>query len=219
MNRYMVREIHAELLECPELPERLVREAYEDMARIHGWLGDTSALIRAIRSHPVAVRRILDVGCGAGLVLQEVGQKRGVEVVGVDIRPPLSIAAPVPIVRADAVRDPLPCADVAFSMCLCHHLDERELELLFRNVGRYCDRFICLDLVRHPLPLALFRAFVAPLICAIDAVDGQRSIHRAYTPAEMRHIVRRARAGSQSAFSMSVAPFYVRQVLDITYRR
>jgi SAM-dependent methyltransferase len=217
MNRYMVREIHAELLECPELPERFVKEAYEDMARIHDWLGDTSALIRAIRRNPVAVRRILDVGCGTGLVLQQVGRKLGVEVVGVDIRPHPSISAPVPILRADAVRDPLPCADVAFSTCLCHHFDEGELELLFRNVGRYCGRFICLDLVRHPLPLALFRTFVAPLICAIDAVDGQRSIHRAYTPEEMRRIVGRAVTGTGSAFSVSVAPFYVRQVVDITY--
>jgi SAM-dependent methyltransferase len=217
MNRYMVRENYAEILECPELPEQLLKEAYRDMARIHGWLGDTAALIRAIRSSPFPVRRILDVGCGAGFILEQVGQKLGVEVVGVDLRPLSSISAPVPILLADAVRDPLPSVDVAFSMCLCHHLDEGELELLIRNAGRYCRRFICLDLVRHPLPLALFRLFVAPLICAIDAVDGQRSIHRAYTPEEMRHIVGRATAETRSTFSVSVAPFYVRQVVDITY--
>jgi hypothetical protein len=84
-------------------------------------------------------------------------------------------------------------------------------------VGRSCRRFILLDLVRHPLPLALFRLFMAPLVCPIDAEDGQRSIRRSYTPRELRAVTASALAGTGSHFHLSIAPFHVRQVLDISY--
>jgi hypothetical protein len=88
---------------------------------------------------------------------------------------------------------------------------------MIRNVGRCCRRFILLDLVRHPIPLLLFRLFVAPLVCGIGAEDGRRSIRRSYTPVEMREIARSALAGSAGTFRLSVAPFYIRQVVDISY--
>jgi SAM-dependent methyltransferase len=180
-------------------------------------MGDTKFIVEAIRQDPLPVRRVLDVGCATGLVLEGVGRMLGVRAVGVDLRPHPSIAAPVPIVRADARRDPLPFADVAFSMHLGHHLSECDLADLIRNVGRFCRRFILLDLVRHRLPLALFRMFLAPWLCHIDAVDGQRSIRRAYTPRELREITASALAGTRSDFRLTVSPFYVRQVVDISY--
>ena len=111
----------------------------------------------------------------------------------------------------------MPVADVAFCMHVGHHLSADDLVLLIRNVGRYCRRFIVLDLVRHPLPLALFRLFLAPLICGIDAEDGQSSIRRSYTPEELREITSTALTGSAGTFRLSVAPLYVRQVVDIAY--
>ena len=173
----MVRDNQLEILESAVIPEALVKSAYDDLARIHRWLGDTSAIVRAIRRNPLPVRRILEVGCGTGLILENVRQKLGADVVGVNIDPHPNISAPVPILRADAVHDELPRADVAFSMNVCHHLDEDELIQTIRNVGRSCERFIILDLIRHPLPLALFRVFVAPFVCAINVEDGERSIH------------------------------------------
>jgi 2-polyprenyl-3-methyl-5-hydroxy-6-metoxy-1,4-benzoquinol methylase len=213
----MIRIDECEILDGPDMPDEVVRRAYDDLFAIHRWLGDVRFVTRAIRNDPLPVRRILDVGCATGLVLQTVGHKLGVDVVGADIRPRHTVSAPVPIVRANACFDPLPSADVAFCMHLGHHLSEDELILLIRNVGRYCRRFILLDLVRHSLPLALFRLFVAPLICAIDAEDGQRSLRRAYTPDELSQLANTALAGSEARFRHSVAPLYVRQVLDISY--
>jgi SAM-dependent methyltransferase len=213
----MIQKNEPEILDQDGVPDELVERAYRDIARIHYWLGDTRLLVRAIRQDPLPVHRILDVGCATGLVLEEVGRRLGVEVVGADINPHPCIAAPVPIVRADAMCDPLPFADVAFAMHFAHHLREREVVHLIRNVGKFCRRFILLDLVRHPLPLALFRAFIAPLICPIDAEDGQRSIRRAYTPVEFRRITASALAGTESSFQLSVSPFYIRQVIDISY--
>lgn len=213
----MIRRNEGEILDGADVPEELVARAYRDIAVIHYWLGDVRFVVSAIRNDPLPVRRILDVGCATGLVLQRVGQRLGVEVVGVDIHPHPAVAARVPIVRADARFEPLPDADVAFCMNLAHHLSADDLTRLIRNVGRHCRRFILLDLVRHPLPLALFRMFLAPLVCPIDAIDGQRSIRRSYAPEELREITRLALAGSASTFRASVAPFYVRQVVDISY--
>ncbi len=215
----MVREDQTEILEQKAVPDHLVERAYRDIATIHHWLGDTRLMVRAIRQDSLPVRRVLDVGCATGLVLEEVGRRLGIKVVGADINPHPSVAAPVPIVQADARRDPLPFADVAFSMHLGHHLRECELMDLIRNVGRFCRRFILLDLVRHPLPLVLFRSLLAPLLCPIDAEDGERSIRRSYTPVELRKITASALAGTAASFRLSVAPFYIRQVLDISYEK
>lgn len=213
----MIRENQAEILDRDGLPDELVERAYRDIARIHNWMGDTDIIVRAIHHDPLPVGRVLDVGCATGLVLEQVGRRLGVDVIGVDINPRPRVAARVPILQADARCDPLPCADVAFCMHLGHHLHERDLVDLIRNVGRFCRRFILLDLVRHPLPLALFRLFIAPFVCPIDAEDGQRSIRRSFTPVELDGITASALAGTDGTFRLSVAPFHARQVIDISY--
>jgi SAM-dependent methyltransferase len=213
----MVREDRAEILEQGGVPEELIDRAYRDLATIHRWLGDTRFVVRAIRRNPLPVHQVLDIGSGTGLVTAEIERTLGVRVVGVDISPYPAISAPVTIVQADARKDPLPCADVAFSLNVAHHLSAHDLIDVIRNVGRYCRRFIIVDLVRHRLPLALYRLFVAPFVCAIDAEDGQRSIRRSYSPDELREITSLALAGSGGAFEQSVSPFYIRQAIDITY--
>jgi hypothetical protein len=145
-------------------------------------------------------------------VLLDLRDRLGVEVAGVDLHPPQD--APVPIVQADAIRDRLPAADVAICLCLGHHLSEEELAALIRNVGRSCRRLILVDLVRHPLPLVLFRVCVAPFFSEVAARDGALSIRRAFTVPELARIARAAGA----PFRHSVAPFHTSQTLDISYR-
>ena len=93
---------------------------------------------------------------------------------------------------------------------------QRIVAELIRNVGRYCRRFIILDLVRHRLPLTLF-GMIGPLMHPVNAHDGRRSIRRAYTPRELRAMVTRALEGTRAQFRHSVAPFYTRQIVDISY--
>ena len=213
----MERANVTEILDGDGIPDELVERAYRDLARIHWWLGDTHFVTHAIRKDPMPVHRILDVGCATGSVVENVRRRLGVEAVGVDLKPRSSISTSVRIFQADAIRDPLPNADVAFSMHLGHHLSENDLVALIRNVGRFCRRFILLDLVRHPLPLVLFRLFVAPFVCQIVVLDGQKSIRRSYTPAELRRITDFALAGSGGTFRQSIGRLYVRQVIDIFY--
>jgi SAM-dependent methyltransferase len=213
----MKRAVEREILDRPDVPDVLANEAYRDLTRIHRYLGDTAFIVRAIRRDPLPVRRVLDIGCAAGGVLREIRQKLRVETLGVDVTPRGERDIRLPIIRADAVRDPLPRADLAFSMYLGHHLTPEDVIGLIRNVGRFSRRFLLLDLVRHPLPLALFRAFVAPFVCPVVGADGCVSIRRSYTRKEMKALTAEALAGSAGRFRHSVAPLYARQVIDISY--
>lgn len=213
----MKRAMEGEILDRPDVPDALANEAYCALTRIHRYLGDTAFIVKAIRHDPLPVRRVLDVGCAAGGVLREIRQKLRVETVGVDVVPRGERDIRLPIIKADAVRDPLPNVDFAFSMYLGHHLTPEDVIGLIRNVGRFSRRFLLLDLVRHPLPLALFRTFIAPIVSPVVGADGCVSIRRSYTPREMGELAAEALAGSGARFRHSVAPFYTRQVIDISY--
>ena len=213
----MRRSLSAEILDDRGVPDHVLEAAHKDLTRTHRWLGNTAALVRALSIPGPPVRRVLDVGCGHGGVLADIRDALGIEPVGVDLRPPPAATAPFVIVEADAVHDPLPGADVAISVAMAHHLDEHDLAALIRNVARSCPRLILLDLVRHPLPLWLFRLFVAPALPAVNAADGCQSVRRAYTPDELRRIVEHALKGAAGTFRHTVAPFYTRQIVDICF--
>ena len=51
------------------------------------------------------MRRIIDIGCGGGALLEYLRERLGVEVIGIDRKPPDQAA--VPIVAADAVSERL----------------------------------------------------------------------------------------------------------------
>jgi SAM-dependent methyltransferase len=214
----MHRESGIEIMDREDLPEELLARIHRDLDRIHRLLGNTAVLVSALRRDPIPVKRVLDVGCGYGGVLKEVRRRMGVEVIGVDLRPPKSRSVSFPILRADAATDPLPEADVAISALLAHHLSADELIAVIRNVGRTCRRFVILDLVRSRLPLVLFQIFMAPFVSPVNRADGCLSIRRAFKPDELRSVVGKALAGTEATFQHSVAPLYIRQVIDISYR-
>lgn len=207
----------AEIIDDPALPEAELAAAHRSLRLTHRWLGNTAAILSAIRRDPKPVRQILDIGCGHGGVAWEIKRRLQAEVIGIDLRPPAG-PAPIPIIAADAIRSPLPPSDVAIALCLAHHLSEEDLADLLRNVGRYCRRFIVVDLVRHRLPRILFRLFVAPWVHPIAASDGVRSIERSFTASELPRLAADALRGSGARIRHSVAPLYMRQIIDISYR-
>jgi SAM-dependent methyltransferase len=209
----MQRSFDSEILDGAGLPPDVVARAHRALRLTHTLLGNRAAIFRALRADGPPARRVLDVGCGHGGLLAEIRTRLSVEVIGADLHPPAD--PPVPIVRADVTSDPLPEADVAISVCLVHHLTDEQFLRLIRNVGRSCRRFIILDLVRSRLPLALFR-MAAPLVLPrLNVLDGALSIRRAYTAEEFRSTVGRALGGAP--FRHAVAPFFIRQIADITY--
>jgi SAM-dependent methyltransferase len=212
----MERVDTAELLEDHSLPDDVVASAYRDLARTQRLLGNTAAIFRQLRKSGDPIASVLDLGCGQGLLLKEIREKLGVHVTGFDLRPAPSSEA-VPILTGNAAVDPLPCADVALAVCMVHHLCEADVVRLIRNVSRSCRRLIVLDLVRHWIPLALFHVFMSPFLHRINAADGITSIKRAYTPPELRALVEEGVRGSNARIVHTVAPFYIRQVVDVRW--
>jgi 2-polyprenyl-3-methyl-5-hydroxy-6-metoxy-1,4-benzoquinol methylase len=212
----MPRQDVIELLDDPTLPADVVAGAYRGLARTHRWLGNVGAILRRLRRGTPRARSVLDLGCGHGALLTSVRDQLGMTVLGFDLRPPPA-NAPVQIRQGDAVVDVLPRADVALAVCLVHHLTPIQVVSLIHNVARSCKRLIVLDLVRHRLPLLLFRALVAPFLRRINAADGATSIRRAFTTAELRALVDEAVRGTNASVRHTVTPFFTRQIVDITF--
>ena len=213
----MQRSFTEEILDGDGLPPEVMDRAHRKLSMTHSLLGNHAAILRALRREGKESRRILDIGCGHGALLEKVRRQMGVEVLGVDLRPPEGGARKFPILKLDAVREALPRADVAVSVCLIHHLRDEEFVEMIRNVGRACRRFVILDLVRHRVPLALFTAFAPLCLPRLNVLDGRQSIRRAYTPDEFRRLIAQAMAGTDGSFRHTVAPFWIRQMADIRY--
>ena len=141
------------------------------------------------------------------------------EVSGIDLRAPAKEIQGISIIEGDATVAELPRSDVAVSVLTIHHLTEQQVIALVRNVGRYCQRFIILDLVRHPVPFILFSIFLRPFVNRIALLDGQQSIRRAYTPEELRALVVQGLSGTGAVFEQWVSAIYGKQVIDIRYHR
>jgi 2-polyprenyl-3-methyl-5-hydroxy-6-metoxy-1,4-benzoquinol methylase len=213
----MQRSLVPEIMDDPSVPHETWVRFHRQLGSLHRFLGNQRAILDALRRHPRPIGRVLDIGCGDGELLDTIRRALGVDVLGIELRPPRCNKFDVPIIEADATRDRLPEADVAVSMMVVHHLKEAEIVALIRNAARSVDRLIILDLVRHWLPLALFSTFVSPLLMRTVAVDGRQSIRRAYTPRELRDIVEGAVAGSRASLLHRVTPLRSRQVIDITW--
>ena len=212
----MLRSFEEEILDGEGLPPEMVERAHRALSRTHRILGNHAAILRALRHDEQAVRRVLDIGCGHGGLMETVRRQMGAEVVGVDLRPP-ETGTDLRILKLDAAREALPPSDVAVSVCMVHHLRDEELIEMIGNVGRACRRFVILDLVRHPVPLALFSALAPLCLPRVNVLDGRQSVRRAYTPEEFRALIARALEGTGASFQHTVAPLWIRQMADIRY--
>ncbi len=201
-------------MDTTDFPYEVMASFYRDLARIHQMLGTVDSIVKKLRN----TRSVLDIGCGHGAVLAGIRDALGTRVIGVDLKAPASNPYGVEILAGDATRDALPQADTAICLFTAHHLTEQQVVDLIRNVGRSCDRLIILDLVRHSLPLVLFRVFMGPMLDRIVMLDGVQSIRRAYTGPELAALAHRALAGTGARCQHCVSPFYSNQTLDITYR-
>ena len=213
----MRRSFEAEILDSGGQQPEILARAHRALSLTHSVLGNHAAILRALRRDGEAVRRVLDIGCGHGGLLEKVRRQIGAEVLGVDLRPPERGVGEFPILKLDAVREVLPRADVAVCVCLVHHLRDQDFVEMIRNVGRACRRFVILDLVRHRVPLVLFSAAAPLCLPKVNVLDGCQSIRRAYTPEEFRGLIAQAVAGTGGNFRHTVAPFWIRQMADIRY--
>lgn len=212
----MQRSLEPEMMDSPDIPAEVLERFHKDLSRIHLFLGTHRTIEKFLRQDAQPIHRILDIGCGDGLLLEYLQKAMAVEGIGIDQKP---VPRPgITIIAADAVSGDLPHADAAVCSLLNHHLTPEQNIALIRNVGRSCRRFVISDLIRHPLPLFLFSTFLCPLIGYEAGEDGKQSIRRAFTPQEFAEMTRTALAGTAGTFAMDVSPFKSRMIVDIRYQ-
>jgi SAM-dependent methyltransferase len=179
-------------------------------------MGNWEAVAKRLRGS--GVKSVIDIGCGDGALLAYLRATAGIsEVTGVDLKPPACTMRDIPITALDATRDPLPHADAAISVMLLHHLTDDQVVALIRNAGLSVKRFICLDPVRHPLPLMLYSVFLCPFLSRVGALDGRQSIRRSFRKEELQALVRRATEGTGATFEHRVSPIFASQIVDIRW--
>jgi SAM-dependent methyltransferase len=202
-------------MDAPDIPAATLEKFHRDLDRVHSILATFRTVRLALQRDPAPIISVLDIGCGGGGLLKYLQRTMKVRIAGVDRMPPAGLD--FPCAAADACFDPLPPADVAVSTMMSHHLTRDQNIALIRNVARSSRRFVIVDLIRHPLPLALFTAFVCPFIGHEAAADGRQSIRRAFTPDEFSDIAKAALSGTRGTFSIDVSPFRSRQIVDIRF--
>ena len=145
---------------------------------------------------------LLDVGAGSGDVsLAAARQLRSqvqIQVTLLDRMPGHLPRNGVGTVAADALA--LPFRDASFDLVACslliHHLERPEIVRFVNEALRVARVAVLLnDLRRQPLHLALIYAGF-PLFSRVTRHDGVASVRRAYTPEEIRSILRESGAAS-----------------------
>lgn len=211
-------EFFNKLLESTEMIDdpRTAPEEIDANLREMAWLNRRLGGWPALRCHarPVLSRcrrpaRVLELACGGGDLLRalvDMAHERNIPLtaVGLDRHPRVIANAEVAcrgyteigVMHADAFAPPF--ADGSFDLVVLanflHHLPpERAVEMLHIAVRLSRDTVIITDLRRSPLAYHGFR-LLAPLagFSPMTRYDGCLSIRRAYTPAELHHLARKA---------------------------
>jgi SAM-dependent methyltransferase len=202
-----------ELMDRPDAPAGELTGSLADIARLDR-IGATGALCRLVepffaRQRPGETLRILDVGTGAAdipLAIARRARRRGrrVRIVALDVHPTIvryaaRAASGVPevsLVAADALQPPIRPGGVDIALCslVLHHLPEDAVVTLLRRLADLARLgFIVSDFRRGRLAwAAVWLATHAVSRNRITRHDGPLSVRRAYTPAELARLARRA---------------------------
>jgi ubiquinone/menaquinone biosynthesis C-methylase UbiE len=184
------------------------RESLGDLARVNALLGGWKALRSELERLPRLPASVVDVATGGAdlprRLLDYVAQ-RGTKAVCVAVDRSerlLRIAEEMSggrgdlvFIKADALA--LPFADRSFDLATCnlalHHFDPFDAIQVLRELARVAVTVIVNDLRRSRIAWA-FARFIFPLFTRNEFTrnDGPISVLRAYTPAELQELARRA---------------------------
>jgi SAM-dependent methyltransferase len=194
-----------------------VADNLDEMWRLNRWLGGLSALTRHLYPRLAAAEApctLLDLGTGSAQVPLAIARwarahQVAAKVIGLDWAPRnlavarwrTNVGAQVSLLLADSQRVPMRERAVDFvisSLFLHHFAPEAVVDLLRSSYGLARRGLIMTDLVRGVLPGLAF-GLVQPVLARhpLTRHDGQLSIRRAYTPAELRALA--AAAGLSNA--------------------
>lgn len=191
-----------------------------DIDRLDTWFGGHALSLARVRRAARAVPRdrmlvVVDVGGGAGgfarrLVRWARRRRRPVRVLLVErdgvtaelARRGCAACPEIEIIRGDATALPLAAgaADVVHAALTLHHLEPEAAVTALAEMARVArGRVVINDLARSRLALVL--VWLATRLLAMHPIsrhDGPLSVRRAYAPAELRDLFRRAGLGGVS---------------------
>ena len=211
----MERKVSAELLDSDSGSDREIAAALSDLRHINSWFGGVSTSEATIRQVAEAAKKnslsMLEVAAGSGYVAERVSQNLRKHQIKLSVtlldRATSHLAnrfsdnnGQGPVNRAivgDALA--LPFSDEAFDLVSCnlflHHLDSTQV-IQFVNEALRCCRVgvVINDLIRSSLHLALVYAGFPLYRSRITRNDAPASVRQAYTPEELRDLLRKTTA-------------------------
>ncbi len=210
------RHLVAELMDDPELDAEEHRQALEGLRRINKVSMTTRMLWHSIRKLSRRLERpltVLDVACGGGDVLVELGQRArrnhvSLKLTGLDISSTAvqqtqanatQAGVDLETLQFDILGDArLPHHDVVFCSLFLHHLEIPDAVSVLRKMSAAAEHELLVsDLVRSRTGHLL--AWLGTRLLSSSKIvhtDGPLSVEAAFTPEELREISQSAELGS-----------------------
>lgn len=205
----MQRVVIPELLDTDSGTPAEIATAIRDLCHINQWFGGIAAsqsmIAEVAQELQVRSLSMLEVAAGGGYVPQTVSKR--IAKLGIRLQFTLldrahshlqsSYGNGTRAVAGDARA--LPFADGSFDLVSCclfvHHLEPHEVAQFVNEGLRVCRAAVIInDVVRDPIHLALVYMSLPLYRSHLTHHDAPASVRRAYTVAEMHHILRRTTA-------------------------
>ena len=196
-----------EILDSDEVSPEAAAQSLRDLRWVNRWFGGvrTSAdlLRRAMRARHLREASVLEVAAGDGYSIAQAVRRLKIEGFYIDLvcldrrLLPRDASCCDRAVAGDALALPFPPASFDFVSCglFVHHLAPAQV-VEFLNGALEVARHAVLinDLRRSRLHLALVCAGWPLFRSRISWIDGMMSVRQAYTPRELREMIRQSRA-------------------------
>jgi len=201
----MKRVAIPELLDTDSGSPAEIAASLSDLNRINRWFGGisttTSMIRRVARKLGVLSLSMLEVAAGSGYVPERARQKLVHD--GIELKVTLLDRAPSHLVNGNrAIAGDvlaLPFRDASFdlvgSVIFLHHLSPDQVIQSVNEALRVSRTAVLInDLVRHPMHLALVYAGLPLFRSRLTHHDAPASVRQAYSPAEIRDLLKRTKA-------------------------
>ncbi len=219
----MKRVVTPELMDAEAWTQPELGAALADLGRINRWFGGIGTMVsmleRVARRSEARTLSMLDVGGAGGDLAREAAKRlrrQGTELrVAVTDRAVSHLDRRMPGVAGDA--GALPFRDHSFDVVGCsllvHHLEPAQVRQFVGEALRVCRLAVLInDLRRSPVHLALVYAGFPLYRSPLTRNDGPASVRAAYTPAEIRELLRDVRG------KIEVANHYLYRMAVIVWK-
>jgi len=204
-----VRHRQAELMDDPDLEPDRHHRALTALARVNRVSFAASRVWHEIAARGTEIDRpvrVLDVACGGGDLLIEVGRMADrahvpVDLVGCDLsrlalgRAEEESEGRIRTLRVDALSEQLPDADVVTTNLFLHHLDEDDAVSLMERMAASARHVLLVQDLRRTRLGYVFAWIGLHTLTGSDVarVDGLRSVRAAFTVEEVGGLAARAK--------------------------